>query len=45
MLVLKKISKYAEDEGVIIPVRKTANSAGYDFYAAEDVVLEPGNGR
>ena len=40
----EKISKYAEDEGVIIPVRKTANSAGYDFYAAEDVVLEPAMG-
>lgn len=35
----EKISKYAEDESVIIPYRKTAKSAGYDFYVAEDTVI------
>lgn len=40
----EKISKYAEDPTVIIPTRKTKQSAGYDFCAAEDVVLYPYNG-
>lgn len=35
----EKIIQYAEDEGVIVPTRKTAGSAGYDFYAAEDTVI------
>ena len=35
----EKISKYADDEGVIIPIRKTTGSAGYDFYVAEDTVI------
>lgn len=35
----ERISKYADDEGVIIPYRKTKNSAGYDFYVAEDTVV------
>lgn len=35
----EKISQYADDDGVIIPYRKTATSAGYDFYAAEDIVI------
>ena len=36
------ISEYAElpkEERPILPKRQTANSAGYDFYALEDVVL------
>lgn len=37
----EKISKYKDDEGVIIPYRKTADSAGYDFYCAEDTVIFP----
>lgn len=37
----EKISKYANDELVIVPIRKTAQSAGYDFYAAEDTVIPP----
>ena len=40
----EKISKYADDKNIIVPFRKTANSAGYDFYAAEDVILEPAMG-
>lgn len=39
----EKISKYADDAQVIIPTRKTAQSAGYDFYAAEDTIIPPMN--
>lgn len=35
----ERISKYANDEGVIVPYRKTQNSAGYDFYVAEDTII------
>lgn len=37
----EKINKYASDNAVIIPTRKTTQSAGYDFYAAEDTVIPP----
>lgn len=37
----EKISKYADDAEVIIPTRSTADSAGYDFCAAEDTVIPP----
>ena len=37
----EKISKYKDDEGIIVPYRKTADSAGYDFYCAEDTVIFP----
>jgi dUTP pyrophosphatase len=37
----EKIGKYAEDPTVVIPTRKTKESAGYDFCAAEDVVIYP----
>lgn len=37
----EKINKYASDDAVIIPTRKTTQSAGYDFYAAEDTVIPP----
>ena len=35
----EKISKYAEDNDIIVPFRKTSASAGYDFYCAEDTVI------
>ena len=35
----EKITKYQEDNDVKIPNRKTAASAGYDFYAAEDTIV------
>ena len=35
----EKISKYINDSAVTVPFRKTAQSAGYDFYAAEDTVI------
>lgn len=36
----EKISKYADDENIIIPIRKTKGSAGYDFYVAEDTFVD-----
>ena len=35
------VSAYV-DKGIDLPTRKTGCSAGYDFAAAEDVLLEPG---
>ena len=35
----EKISQYADDNGIIYPLRKTNASAGYDFYCAEDTVI------
>ena len=35
----EKISRYENDEMVVVPTRKTAASAGYDFYAAETTVI------
>ena len=35
----EKISQYADDADVIIPTRKTSQSAGYDFCAAEDTII------
>ena len=37
----EKINKYADDNLVVIPTRKTAESAGYDFCAAEDTIIPP----
>ncbi len=34
------VTAYA-DKGIHLPTRKTGSSAGYDFAAAEDIVLEP----
>ena len=34
------LSAYA-NKGIVLPVRKTGSSAGYDLAAAEDVSLEP----
>ena len=35
----EKISKFADDEELKLPERKTAQSAGYDFMVAEDVFI------
>lgn len=40
----EKIEKYKDDPDVILPVRKTKASAGYDFYVAEDTVVPSYNG-
>ena len=34
------VSKYA-DKGINLPCRKTKHSAGYDFEAAEDIIISP----
>lgn len=40
MICFKKVSKYA-DIDLSMPTRATSGSAGYDLYAAEDVVIPP----
>lgn len=35
----EKISKYTNDEALMLPERKTVSSAGYDFMVAEDTVV------
>ena len=35
----ERISKYKDDESIILPTRKTKASAGYDFYVAEDTLV------
>lgn len=40
MAKFEVVSKYA-DAGLPLPVRATANSAGYDFVVAQDTVLKP----
>lgn len=35
------VSKYAGQEKELLPQRKTAHSAGYDFVTAEDIVIPP----
>ena len=40
MAKFEVVSKY-EDAGLPLPVRATANSAGYDFVVAKDTVLKP----
>jgi len=36
-----EVAKGFEDKGINLPERQTANSAGYDFEASEDVIIEP----
>ena len=38
MAIFEKVSRYADKE-IAMPVRKTAQSAGYDFVAAEDNII------
>ena len=40
MIKFEKVSRF-NDEDVVLPVRKTTNSAGYDFVVAEEVVIKP----
>lgn len=40
MAKFEVVSKYA-DAGLSLPVRATANSAGYDFAVAQDTILKP----
>lgn len=39
MIKFEKISKYKDDQELQLPIRKTANSAGYDFMVAEDTII------
>ena len=41
MSIKFEIAKGFEDKGVNLPKRSTANAAGYDFEAVEDVVIKP----
>lgn len=36
-----EVCKGFEDKNINLPIRKTASSAGYDFEAAEDIIIEP----
>ena len=40
MARFEKVSKWA-DSDINMPVRKTAHSAGYDFEAVKDILIEP----
>lgn len=40
-----EVAKGFEDEGVKLPTRATASSAGYDFYAQDSAVIESGEVR
>lgn len=35
----EKVARFADDESIQLPERKTANAAGYDFVVAEDTVI------
>lgn len=37
----EKVSRFKDDEGFNLPMRKTNCSAGYDFEVAEDIVIYP----
>lgn len=39
MAYFEKVSKYADDADLAMPIRKTEHSAGYDMVAAEDYVI------
>lgn len=41
MACFEKISKYADNETINLPERKTRFSAGYDFEVAEDTMVPP----
>ena len=40
MAKFEKVSRWA-DSDINMPVRKTTHSAGYDFEAVEDIIIEP----
>jgi dUTP pyrophosphatase len=39
MAQFEKVSKYKDDADLAMPIRKTAQSAGYDMVAAEDYII------
>ena len=40
MACFEKVSRL-KDEEINLPVRKTAQSAGYDFQVIEDIIIQP----
>lgn len=38
---MKKVQAHIEGEEVVLPLRSTKTSAGYDFYATEDMIIRP----
>lgn len=40
MAKFEVVSRFA-DKDISLPVRKTAQSAGYDFQVAEDIIIQP----
>lgn len=42
MIKFEKVSRF-KDIDINLPIRKTKNSAGYDFEVAEDILIEPMN--
>lgn len=41
MIKFEAVSKFKDIENEIMPTRKTAQSAGYDFVVAEDIIIPP----
>lgn len=41
MTKFEKVNKYINDSTLVMPIRKTKNSAGYDMVAAEDYIIMP----
>lgn len=41
MAKFEVISKYAGEENILLPKRKTKESAGYDFVVADDITIPP----
>lgn len=39
MAKFEKVSRYADDAELVMPIRKTGQSAGYDLVAAEDYII------
>lgn len=39
--VISEFAELTKDERPVLPKRQTANSAGYDFYAMENVLIQP----
>lgn len=37
----EKVKRFSSDDSIILPVRKTKYSAGYDFAVAEDTIIHP----
>lgn len=45
MRLFEKVSKYANDDSIILPTRATDGSGGYDFRTSEDIILPSYSGQ